>query len=152
LLSGRQLCDCRRPKIPGATALPVRGTYWPVMPVIAALGPVLHSAPVRRCCARRPGAECAPEHAGRALYLAHARTSGPKGDLGRAATSEALRRPSRRVHLRVESLAARQHLDEPLDATAPRPAALGGLYSVEHGIAVSATEIVEGLLGGRVCR
>jgi hypothetical protein len=52
----------------------------------------------------------------------------------------------------VESLAALEHFHEPVDALAPRPAALGGLYSVKHGIPVSATEVVEGLLGGRVGR
>jgi hypothetical protein len=52
----------------------------------------------------------------------------------------------------VWSLATPEHFDELLDALFARLAALGGLYSVKHAVAVSASEVVEGLLSGRLGR
>jgi hypothetical protein len=52
----------------------------------------------------------------------------------------------------VQSLAAPEHFDEPLDALFARLAALGSLYSVKHAVAISASEVVEGLLSGRMGR
>ena len=71
-------------------------------------------------------------------------------NLARSAASEALRRRPCRARLMVEGFAARKHLHEPLDALLARLAALGGFDPVKHGVAVSATEVVEGLSGGRV--
>ena len=66
--------------------------------------------------------------------------------------AESLRRPPRRACLRVQSLAPPEHFDEPLDTLFPRFAALGGLYSVKHAVAVSASEVIEGLLSGWIGR